>query len=961
MKTATSGFISAISDSCPYHTVKFYLLGAEIDVIVKSFNYYGILSSTDGISIGNTCSSYCEFELYNNNYNLENNEVQIKIGVDVNGTIEYISLGYFTIKNLVKENNIIKYTAFDRMILLEDKYSPSSVSNLTTVSIINDMCSQLGFEFENTLDAISVTKSIVGYTYREMFGFISALHGANCIFNDSGKLEFVWFTQPSSDLVTIDESVMYENGLELTSNSSFKVKYMKCATGETIENTTTDENGEENTETSDVILSVGSGTTGITLSNPLMTQEILTNIYNTYFFNFEYQPCTVKRLGNILLEVGDIVNVNLGTKSYSVPIMTIQHSIDGGVITDLVSLAETETEQSISYESPTQRYIAQSVGTQIQELSANIVTEDYISKNYAKFNLVNIEKGCITNAMIKDATISSAKIVDLNANKINAGTLSCDRLLFNGSDKSIVYYLNNMGNLVSEEVNTINGDTLTDRTITADKIVANSITANEINVIDLFARDISASGTITGLTIKAGTISGGSLFIGNSNGTYASIDKNGKLNCYGAYISYADIYDASIHRGTISNASIGSGTIGNFYIDSTKLSNPSTKDLNNGEEGCCISKKGIEYRGSQYTFKIDSSGNCYSDRLISNDNLIMIAHNSISADCSNGNLVIGYGNENQTNIYGTRINFLCDTGNLDNRKSISFYEDDYGKVVFRPYYSNDAGSAIYLGSDTYRWEYVYGNNGNFNIIYENGSSLSSKYADKSHTSHSAVYSDTNVRIGNNGVTSTEYALATYWKDGSVHNLASRGTDGLTAHFGWPGSSSYKSICNLRGQSIRCNGSTTWSSDENLKKDFNTFDEKYDVLFDNLRPITYKYVLGTSDRYHVGFKTQDVEKALEIANLTTKDFAGVVIHPINSRETETDENGNIIDIELSESNYLLDKGINEQHNLAYIEFIALNTWQIQKLKTKVKEQQNEIEILKQRLENVEQKVGGNSAS
>ena len=252
-------------------------------------------------------------------------------------------------------------------------------------------------------------------------------------------------------------------------------------------------------------------------------------------------------------------------------------------------------------------------------------------------------------------------------------------------------------------------------------------------------------------------------------------------------------------------------------------------------------------------------------------------------------------------------------------------------------------------------------------IYENGTALSSKYASKSHTAHSSVtsnagvYADTNMRIGNNGVTSTEYALATYWKDGSVHNLASRGTDGLTAHFGWPGNSSYKSICNLRGQSIRCNGSTTWSSDENLKKDFNTFDEKYDVLFDNLKPVTYKYVLGTSDRYHVGFKTQDVEKALEIANLTTKDFAGVVIQPINSRETEADENDNIVDIELSESNYLLDKGINEQHNLAYIEFIALNTWQIQKLKTKVKEQQNEIEILKQRLENVEQKVGGNSAS
>ena len=719
MKTATSGFISAISDGCPYHTVKFYLLGAEIDVIVKSFNYYGILSSTDGISIGNTCSSYCEFELYNNNYNLENNEVQIKVGVEVNGSIEYVSLGYFIVKNQVKQDNIIKYTAFDRMIKLEDKYSPSSVSNLTTVSIINDMCSQLGFEFENTLDAISVTKSIVGYTYREMFGFISALHGANCIFNDSGKLEFVWFTQPSSDLATIDESVMYENGLELTSNSSFKVKYLKCATGETIENTTTDENGEETTETTDVILSVGSGTTGITLSNPLMTQEILTNIYNTYFFNFEYQPCTVKRLGNILLEVGDIVTVNLGTKSYSVPIMTIQHSIDGGVITDLVSLAETETEQSISYESPTQRYIAQSVGTQIQELSANMVTTDYISSNYAKINLANITKGCIENAMIKDATISDAKIVELTANKISAGTLSCDRLLFNGSDKSIVYYLNNMGNLVSEEVNTINGDTLTDRTITADKIVANSISANEINVLDLFAQNITATGTITGLKVDAGeitgtTINGGSLFIGNSNGTYASIDSTGKLTCSNAKIK-GEITATSLtlEGGALSiDASNVSGlssvaTSGSYDDLTDKPYIPSQPNLtyyirkddtigstpSEGATGFTVSSQGLLRASNAVIFGTLRSGKIESCSL-----------NSTTLYLDNG---ISYFQGN-----GTTSQWCADGASID--------------ITTSRYLNLTSGFGVSISGDT-----DISGTLDATTIYENGTKLSSKYASSS--------------------------------------------------------------------------------------------------------------------------------------------------------------------------------------------------------------------------------------
>ena len=944
MKTATSGFISAISDGCPYHTVKFYLLGAEIDVIVKSFNYYGILSSTDGISIGNTCSSYCEFELYNNNYNLENNEVQIKVGVEVNGSIEYVSLGYFIVKNQVKQDNIIKYTAFDRMIKLEDKYSPSSVSNLTTVSIINDMCSQLGFEFENTLDAISVTKSIVGYTYREMFGFISALHGANCIFNDSGKLEFVWFTQPSSDLATIDESVMYENGLELTSNSSFKVKYLKCATGETIENTTTDENGEETTETTDVILSVGSGTTGITLSNPLMTQEILTNIYNTYFFNFEYQPCTVKRLGNILLEVGDIVTVNLGTKSYSVPIMTIQHSIDGGVITDLVSLAETETEQSISYESPTQRYIAQSVGTQIQELSANMVTTDYIASNYAKINLANITKGCIENAMIKDATISDAKIVELTANKISAGTLSCDRLLFNGSDKSIVYYLNNMGDLTSEEVNTINGDTLTDRTITADKIVANSISANEIDVFDLFAQNITATGTITGLKVDAGeitgtTINGGSLFIGNSNGTYASIDSTGKLTCSNAKIK-GEITATSLtlEDGALSiDASNVSGlssvaTSGSYDDLSGKPYIPPAVDTTDFiRVGDSIVLGNSNPRDGVTGFTVSSSG------LLTASNALI--YGTLYSGVVDGGTVKG------ANINGSNINFLTSDGN----STISSIYQDGNYTQWSGYDGTSLSLSGFRTLELSSSVSLFISSGDISISGDTS-------IDNSLSVSSTLSATSNITTGGGFGMTSSYSSKTApvyckWRDNTNHDMLVRSTDGLTVNLGWAGSNSYKTVTNLRGTSIKCNGSTSWTSDENLKKDFNNFDDRYDILFDNLKPITYKYVLGTSDRFHSGFKSQDVENALEIAQLTTQEFGGVVIQPINERETERDDNGNEVDIEFSESNYLLDKGINEQHNLAYIEFIALNTWQIQKLKSKVKEQQNEIDELKQTVQSL----------
>jgi superfamily II DNA or RNA helicase len=84
---------------------------------------------------------------------------------------------------------------------------------------------------------------------------------------------------------------------------------------------------------------------------------------------------------------------------------------------------------------------------------------------------------------------------------------------------------------------------------------------------------------------------------------------------------------------------------------------------------------------------------------------------------------------------------------------------------------------------------------------------------------------------------------------------------------------------------------------------------------DLKPCKYKYNHGTSNRFHTGFIAQEVVEALEIANLTTQDFAAVM-------KQEPDNNG---------CEWLLRRD----------EFVALNTWQIQKLKSRISELENEI--------------------
>ena len=119
----------------------------------------------------------------------------------------------------------------------------------------------------------------------------------------------------------------------------------------------------------------------------------------------------------------------------------------------------------------------------------------------------------VGTTQIADGSITDAKIVELTANKINAGTLSVERLELVGSKKSVVYALDNTGDLVSQNVDTLDGDVLTERSITGDKIVANAITANEIASRTITSNEILA-GTITGGEIAADTIEGGNIKAG---------------------------------------------------------------------------------------------------------------------------------------------------------------------------------------------------------------------------------------------------------------------------------------------------------------------------------------------------------------------------------------------------------------------------------------------------------------
>lgn len=112
--------------------------------------------------------------------------------------------------------------------------------------------------------------------------------------------------------------------------------------------------------------------------------------------------------------------------------------------------------------------------------------------------------------------------------------------------------------------------------------------------------------------------------------------------------------------------------------------------------------------------------------------------------------------------------------------------------------------------------------------------------------------------------------------------------------------------------------TVEKSDKNAKNTISLIESQYNNVYDNLEPVTFKYNNGTSDRLHFGFIAQQIGEVLSQNNIDTKDFAPLCI---SNPDTE-----------------------NEQWGVRYTEFVALNTWQIQKLKARVADLEAKLDAL-----------------
>ena len=511
----------------------------------------------DYITIGGAVSSCVEVEMWAPSVPLKNQEFDLSIGLVAEGETEWVPMGKFTTTDPKDNDGILTFTAYDR---IWSRMSGAYFSELTYPAdgkaALAEMAAKTGvpIKTDNLPDGVMIPKREVvseatvdeegnettnityttpfdGYTYREALGYIAQFYGKIATANRSGEVELRWYTETDCEL----RANQYYDDL-IKSEQIFSVNSIVCQVG----NST---------------LKVGTGVESIGIENPVMTQERLQAVYDQVK-DLQYLPASLSFFGDPRLDLCDIVKVyDKAGNLIRLPVMRLAQDFDGGLITQLQSFGGTEQE-SAQQKGPTAQALDRTYSELflVKELIGNKASFEYIQANCAGIDFANIDTANINKAKVRDlftevglikwAVITEGHItgfldaVQVNAASITAGTLIADRILLRGSNQSLVYALNNFGELTSTQVNTIDGYVLTDRTVNADKIIAHSITANEITVENL----IGANGWIN---LAQGTFNYGDALIWDGN----------QLTVSGVV--------------TASGGAIGGFSLGDRYIEST--------------------------------------------------------------------------------------------------------------------------------------------------------------------------------------------------------------------------------------------------------------------------------------------------------------------------------------------------------------------------------------------------------
>lgn len=320
------------------------------------------------------------------------------------GQEEAVSMGRFTITKAEGETDSQRRTlaGIDAMgSALEEEFFLPEVPPATAKELLAAIAGKNGLELkgESLVPEAEITLTAdsaggTGRTQRELVQAVALLAGANAQIDRKGALALV---RPGTDKISVTPREYYQSALQVE-EQDFALEALE------ITQTVTVASPQGQTEETSVFSQQTEGTTrGIQCSGEWFTQELFEGVWQAWQ-GYSFRPGTVKMLGDLRLDLWDTAEVqDRAGESYSLPVLFLRHSFDGGIVTTVTASAPSGDGVSPARQSVSQaitgvktelgrfrRLYVENLNAAYAQLN-HITTEDIVGDH----GTINLKKGTV--------------------------------------------------------------------------------------------------------------------------------------------------------------------------------------------------------------------------------------------------------------------------------------------------------------------------------------------------------------------------------------------------------------------------------------------------------------------------------------------------------------------------------------------------------------------------------------
>lgn len=347
-QSLSADFVTALTSDGTTWTARLLDNGTELDCTINRITVTkGACGSEDGFTIGSVVGSTLVAQVAYLTTPVKGKEIEAQVGILINGSYEYISLGKFIVSEAPQNAYTTTITAYGKAITRTgDAFSPPSTMTLANIassiatSISTLHGSAVTVSFATGIDTTkTITQSMVGLTVYQALEVLASVCGGYATDTSDGNIKIYRF----DDTPTLTRTTDTMKVLPVVEESDFQILGTLVVVSPEYED-------DDGTVVPAVTFpATPTGTENLILENQYMTQALYTANIDT-LTGYEYRPADVNFIyGDPRLEADDVLQVtDINSNVYVIPCHMLTHTFAGGLYTHVTSCSATPQENDVS-------------------------------------------------------------------------------------------------------------------------------------------------------------------------------------------------------------------------------------------------------------------------------------------------------------------------------------------------------------------------------------------------------------------------------------------------------------------------------------------------------------------------------------------------------------------------------------------------------------------------------------